>query len=426
MPSRLLITHADIFQSQTAQVKKDMTVEIADGKITAIYPSKKGNSTFAGKVIDAKGKFLMPGLWDMHSHYFVDDGVWYLSGGVTHIRDMGNSKVLLTYKKQISANQLMGPDISYMSGFIDQKGPFQGPTGSIVSTLPEAIAAIREYHRLGYQQVKLYSSIDTAWVRPMCAEAHKLGMRACGHIPAFMSAKQAIDDGYDEVTHMNFIFLNFMDRSIDTRTPLRLRAVAEHGGDLDPQSEQVKAFINEMKTKHISFDPTMNVFAEEIDAFKGDTLGALKPIVTWMPESDRSSLAITSPFGSKEQEPRYRKAYSNMLAILKMMFDNGILIVAGTDGGNAIALHHELEVYVKAGIPPAEALKIATYNAAKDCGMLSQAGQVKPGINADLILIDGDPIKNISDIRRVEWVIKNKRQYYPKQLLAAQGWHYYY
>ena len=102
------------------------------------------------------------------------------------------------------------------------------------------------------------------------------------------------------------------------------------------------------------------------------------------------------------------------------------MLVAGTDGGNAIALHRELELYNEAGIPANEVLKIATYNAAKTCGLEKVYGQIVVGKAADFILIDGDPTKNISDIRRVEWVIKNNQMYSPKQLLASKGWNYYY
>ena len=112
--------------------------------------------------------------------------------------------------------------------------------------------------------------------------------------------------------------------------------------------------------------------------------------------------------------------------MLKLLYDNGILLVAGTDGGEAIALHHELEIYVQSGIPANEALKIATYNAAVDCGLQNRYGEILPGRDADLILIDGNPAQNISDVRRVEWVIKNDKMYSPKQLLASQGWKYYY
>ena len=116
----------------------------------------------------------------------------------------------------IAANEMLGPDVSYVSGFIDKLDPYQGPTGRIVATREEAIAAIDTFHQQGYKQIKIYSSIKPDWVAPMAAHAHSLGMRVCGHIPAFMTAEEAIKDGYDEVIHMNFIFLNFMGDTVDT------------------------------------------------------------------------------------------------------------------------------------------------------------------------------------------------------------------
>jgi imidazolonepropionase-like amidohydrolase len=112
--------------------------------------------------------------------------------------------------------------------------------------------------------------------------------------------------------------------------------------------------------------------------------------------------------------------------MLKKLYDNGILIVAGTDGGDAFALEHELELYVGAGIPPLNALQCATYNAAKDCSLLNDYGTISAGKPADMILVDGNPAVTIGDIRHVEWVIKNDRQFYPKKLFASIGWSYYY
>jgi len=424
---RVILIHANIFQSATASLKKDMTIEVINGKIETVYPSSSAPGVIKGDtVIDCKGKFLMPGLWDMHGHYQKEDGVFYLAGGVTHIRDMGNEKILLNYKKQIAENKLLGPDISYLSGFIDREDPFQGPTGTIIKTLDEGIKAIDEYHRLGYQQIKLYSAIKPEWVAPMVAHAHSSGMRVCGHIPAFMTAEQAINAGYDEVTHMNFLFLNFMGDTVDTRTPARFRLVGDYAGKLDLQSQKVKDFIKLMKRKNIVLDATMNVWQGMFDEFKGDTSNYLKPIVKWLPESWLSYITIQSPFGSQENKPAYTSAFANMLKMLKHLYDNGILLVAGTDGGDANALHHELELYVQAGIPANQVLKIATYNAALDCNLQNVYGEIKAGREADFILIDGNPITDISNIRRVELTIKNNRMYQPKLLLSSQGWKYYY
>jgi hypothetical protein len=362
----------------------------------------------------------------MHGHYFKDEGCIYLAGGVTHIRDMGNDNIISTFKKQISENKLLGPDISSISGFIDKEDPYQGPTGKIINSLSEGIKAIDEYHLLGYQQIKLYSAIKPEWVKPMAAKAHSLGMKVCGHIPAYMTAEQAINAGYDEITHMNFILLNFMGDTIDTRTPARFRLVGENGSKIDLQSQQVRNFISLMKTKHIALDPTLNVWQGMFDEFKGDTSGYLKPIVKWLPESWLPNLVIKSPFGNEENKIAYKASFAVMMKMLKLLYDNGILLVAGTDGGEANALHHELELYVQAGIPANQVLKIATYNAALNCSLQNVYGEIKVGKEADFILIDGNPTINISDVRKIELVIKNNRMYQPKQLLFSQGWKYYY
>ncbi len=424
-PSYILFRHANLFESSTATVKKNVDVEVRDGKINAIYPSQKA-AVKADTVIDCTGKFLMPGLWDMHAHYNKEEGVMYMAGGVTHVRDMGNEKILLTYKKEIAGNKMLGPDLSYLSGFIDKEDPFQGPTGTIISSLDEGIKAIDDYHALGYQQIKLYSAIKPDWVAPMAAHAHSLGMRVCGHIPSFMTAEQAINAGYNEITHMNFIFLNFMGDTIDTRTPARFRLVGENAGKLDLNSKEVKDFIALMKEKHISLDPTLNVWQGMFDEFKGDTSNYLKPVVNWLPDAWKTDLAIQTPFGDDSNKADYKAAFANMMKMLKLLYDNGILLVAGTDGGEALAVHHELELYVQAGIPSNEVLKIATYNAALDCNLQDKYGSVMIGKDADLILVDGNPVYNISDIRKVQLVIKNNRMYQPKQLLQSQGWKYYY
>jgi len=425
IPDHLLLTHANVFASAEAIVQKNMTIEVKEGKISAIYPDSK-SLPIGDSVIDCSGKFIMPGLWDMHGHYSKEEGVMYLAGGVTHIRDMGNDKILLTWKQQISANTLMGPDISYISGFIDKEDPFQGPTGAIIHSLDEGLKAIDNYHRLGYEQIKLYSAIKPDWVTPLAARAHSLGMRVCGHIPAFMTAEQAINDGYDEITHMNFIFLNFMGDTIDTRTPRRFSKVGEEGGKLDLQSSEVKHFITLMKSRHISLDVTMNIWQGMFEEFNGDTVGSLRPVAAWVPESSIPNLTVKTQYGSNDQKQSFKSTFSNMLKMLKLLYDDGILLVAGTDGGEANALHHELELYVRAGIPPIKAIQIATYNAALDCGLQNVYGQILPGRIADLIIIDGNPSEHISDIRHIRTVIKNGRVYQPKQLLQSQGWKYYY
>ncbi len=421
------ITNANLFVSSTAITKPNMTIEILNGRINSIFPSSSNKSLEADTVIDAKGKFLMPGLWDMHCHYGKGDGIWYIAGGVTHIRDMATPEITQIYQQQIAANDMLGPDISYISGFIDRKDSLQAPVGKIITTLDEGLMAIDYYHKRGYNQIKLYSSIRPEWVKSLCDRAHSLGMRVSGHIPAYMNATQAIGAGYNEITHNNMIFLNFLGAdTLATNGIARIRVPAALSGTVNLESKEVQSFIKLMKIKSISHDPTLGIQEGLYNEFKGDTSKRIKPIIDWLPERMKKNLANTSSVGSEEQKAAYKASFRNSLKMIKLLFDNGILLVAGTDGGNAIALHRELEIYNEAGIPANEVLKIATYNAAKDCGLENIYAQIAIGKSADIILIDGNPAKNISDIRRVEWVIKNDQMYSPKQLLATFGWKYYY
>ena len=304
----------------------------------------------------------------------------------------------------------------------------QGNVGKIIRSLAEGLEAVDYYHQKGYNQIKLYSSIKPEWVKPIADHAHALRMRVAGHVPAYMSATQAINAGYNEITHNNMIFLNFLGAdTLATNGILRMRLPAALSGTIDLESNEIKTFIQLMKKNSISHDPTLAIQERHYDEFKGDTSNGIKRIIDWMPEKSKINIANTSyGFGSEEQKPSYKASFLNSKKMVKLLFDNGILLVAGTDGGNAIALHRELEIYNEAGIPANEVLKIATYNAAKNCGLENVYGQIKVGLEADFILIDGNPVKNISDIRRVEWVIKNGRMYSPKKLLASQGWKYFY
>lgn len=425
LPAQFAVTNVRLYDAEHATMEENMTVMVSDGIIVQVGKSATMRIPGNYQIKDGAGKTLLPGLWDMHGHYFKSEGLNYLAGGVTHIRDMGNSNNLLLTRDAIRNNETLGPDISYLSGFIDQAGPFQGPTGTIVHNLDEGIKAVDDYAKRGYNQIKLYSSIDPKWVKPLAAEAHKSGLRVAGHIPSFMTAAQAVRDGYNEITHINMVMLNFMGDTIDTRSRKRFLVVADRSKNLDLNSAEVNSFISLLKENNISLDPTMNVFEGMFTVFPGDTDASIKPIISWIPPDQRQNLAAQSSLGAMDKKETYLASFNTIKQMLKKLYDHGILIVSGTDGGEAFALEHELEIYVEAGIPPLKALQCATYNAALDCHLQDQYGTIAADRPADMILIDGNPGENISDIRRVEWVVKNNRFYDPKKLFASIGWSYY-
>ena len=419
----IAIKNVTVFNAAEGSTFINGTVLIKDNKIEKVGNSTNTKIPASYKVIDGTNKFLMPGLWEMHAHFSIGDGPLMLAQGVTNLRDMGNGDELWNLKRKLDADSILGPGIDIVSGFIDKAGEFAAPTGSLINSLEEGLKYIDDYHKKGCQQIKLYSSINPEWVKPLADKAHSYGMRVCGHIPAFMTASQAIDAGYDEITHLNMLMLNFFGDTVDTRNMTRFKLVGKKGNTLDVNSDAVKSFIQKMKDKNITIDPTITVFESMFIDLPGKVAKAYQPIVQYLP-SEIKRRSMSGGFVDDESlAPEYSKSYEVMKKFMKALYDNGITILAGTDGG---IVQHELEVYSECGIPNYDVLRMATYFPAKEYGLLDKYGTVAEGKIANLILIDGDPKKNIKDIRKVYLTIKEGKIYSPKRIYAAYGWKYYY
>jgi hypothetical protein len=366
---------------------------------------------------------LLPGLWDMHVHLGDwDDGLLHMAAGVTTVRDMANDvEHLQELVPKFDSGALIGPRV-LRAGFIDGRGPYQGPTKVFADTPEEAKSDVERYRSLGYVQIKVYSSLKPELVPVIAAEAHRSGLRLSGHVPAFMTMQQAVEQGFDEVQHANFWFLNFMiDTVPDTRTPARFTAVAEHGAELDLGSERVRAFVRFLQERHTVVDPTLNVFAAMFMARPGVVDPTLAEVADRLPPQIRRgtlSGGLPVPDG---MDQRYRDSYAAMRRMLKMLYDAGVPVVAGTDAVGGFSLHSELEEYVAAGVPAPKVLQLATLGAARVMRRDGDVGVIAPGRTADLILIDGDPTARIADVRRVVTVIKGGDVYDAGALYRALG-----
>lgn len=417
---KIAVTNATVFNSKTKSSTPNTTILIEDGIIKEIRNDKNVPKDYT--VIDAAGKFVMPGLWDMHVHYGGEyEGLLHVASGVTNVRDMGNSEALLERIKEIDDGTVIGPRIQARCGFIDGAGPYTGPTGAIINNVEEGKAAVKKYADLGYTQIKLYSSLKPEWIKPIADEAHKFNLRVSGHIPAHMLAEEAINSGYNEIQHMNMVFLNFYGKDLDTRTPLRFKHVAQNAASLDFNDAKVKSFVALLKNKNIVIDPTVSVFENMFTNEAGKMNTTMAPIANRLPPTLQRSLksgadAIAT---DAEQKETYRKSFEAMLKMINVLYTNGITIVPGTDDFVGFVLHRELENYVKAGIPAAEVLRIATLQSAQVAGKDSMYGSLDKGKAADIIIIDGNPLQNISDVRKTETIIKGKSIYSAKELYEA-------
>ena len=420
----IVIRNVTIFDSQKGTLAPNERVTVHTDRIASVEPESNRPTPAGSQVIDGKGKTLLPGLWDMHSHLDGDAAFMNIATGVTTVRDLGNPIDDLTkLRKQIDAGTQIGPRV-VPAGFIDGPGPFEGPIKVLASTPEEAIQRVDHYADLGYVQIKIYSSVNPALVPIIAAEAHKRGLRVSGHVPSGMIAEQFVRDGADEIQHMNFIFLNFMPDVKETRTPARFIEPGKRGAALDLNSKPVNDFIAFLKEHHTVVDPTMAVWENTYVDRPGQISKSDEVIFSRLPvqaqrgsKSGGGALEATDPATDK----LYRDSFANMLRMLKKLYDNGIQIVAGTDEGSGYAFDRELEIYVEAGIPANEVLRIATIEAAQVMHKDQDFGSITAGKYADMILVNGDPTRKISDIRHVDTVIKNGLIYRPSEMYPAFG-----
>jgi imidazolonepropionase-like amidohydrolase len=418
----LVFTNANLFDAETGKTIPNTTVVIAGNRIRAVGPAGAFNVPKTAEVIDARGRTLMPGLWDMHVHLGPNDGLMHIAAGVTSVRDMANdTDALLALKGRIEAGEEIGPRI-LMAGIMDGRGPYAGPTKVLVDTEDEARAAIETYAGLGYAQVKIYSSIKPELVPKIIEMAHARGLRVSGHVPAFMTAEQFVRAGADEFQHINFFVLNFLfDDVKDTRTPVRFTAVADRAATLDLSSARVRSFVELLKERKTVVDPTVNIFEGMFTDRPGQIPAGFAAIADRLPPQVRRGLLAGGLPVPEGKDERYRESAKALLRMVKMLYDAGVPIVAGTDSTPGFALHRELELYAEAGIPPADVLRIATLGAARVMKRERELGTIAPGKVADLILIDGDPTRRIGDIRRVSLVIKDGSVYEPAALYKSIG-----
>jgi imidazolonepropionase-like amidohydrolase len=420
----LVIRNVTLFDSPAGKLLPNQRVTVRGERIASVEPDDGRPTPANSQAIEGRRKMLLPGLWDMHAHLFRTYAFLDIAAGVTTVRDLANSiEELGKLRQQIQDGTQIGPRV-VLAGFIDGPGPFEGPVKVLAANPEEARQQVNRYADLGYVQIKIYSSVKPELVPIIAEEAHKRGLRVSGHVPSGMIAEQFVRDGADEIQHMNFIFLNFMPDVKETRTPARFIEPGKRGGDLDLNSQPVNDFIALLKQHHTVVDPTMAVWEGTYIDRPGQPSGMEAPLFDRLPvQVQRASRTAGMALDASDPatDKQYRAAYANMVRMVKKLYDSGIQIVAGTDNSNGYTLDRELEIYTEAGIPATEVLRMATIEAAQVMHLDKDFGSVTAGKYADMILVNGDPTKQMSDIRHVDTVIKNGVVYKPAELYPAFG-----
>jgi len=414
-----------MFDADAVRYLAHQTVVVNRGLITAVGPAASVKVPTGARIIPGRGMTLVPGLWDCHMHVGDDyTGLQELSLGVTSVRDPGNNDQLtIDRRTRAAAGQLLFPHV-YPSSLIDGKGPYTAQVANVATSQAEAIAWVDKAKANAFTGIKIYGTFDPAWLPATIAEAHKLGLHVHGHIPAGIRPLEAINDGYDEVTHINWIIMQAMPDSVIAVSNgiMRFEGPGRYAKDVDLDGVPMKTIVATMASKHIFSDPTMVAFEGLYVPDNGDLSPSYAPFAGTLPPSTERGFR-SGGFAVPKDLTRadYRASWAKMVALLTRMHQAGIPIVAGTDG-SGIEIIHELEIYAQAGFSSAEALAAATIVPARLVGMDQRTGSIKVGKSADLALVEGDPALHLSDLRQTRVVMLDGKLLDADALRTAAGY----
>jgi imidazolonepropionase-like amidohydrolase len=394
----------------------DAVVVIHEGRIVAVGARSAVKIPKGASVVDARGKTILPGLWDMHAHFEqVEWGPIYLAAGVTTVRDCGNEFEFITaVRDAIAQGHGLGPRL-LLAGIVDGTGTLNVGVQR-VDTPEQARQWTNRYHAAGFQQMKIYSSVKLDELKIVADEAHHLGMTVTGHVPEGLNAYQAIEAGQDQINHIGYI-ADIMRAPLPEGASRLDRLKASASVDLEsPEAQKALSFL---KAHHTVVDPTL-ALSESFTATTAKPPASFEPGVNKVAPELAEQLTDVGP--PTERSEILEKTFEKELAIVGALHRAAIPVVAGTDQTvPGHSLHREIELYVQAGFTPMEAIQAATIVPARAMGLEKELGTVEKGKRADLILIDGNPLADIRDTRNLEYVITNGVMYRTAELWQSVG-----
>lgn len=388
-PSVLVIRNGDLFHAETGRIRTRTTVVVRDGRINEVGPTGAVYEPPGATVLDATGKTIVPGLWDMHTHLHFStqesSSLLKLQSGITTVRDLAaDIDAALSHRWRAERGEIVSPRV-ILGGFVEGPGAWAGPSDVIVSTEEEARAWVERYHQLGYRQIKLYNLVHPDLVPVFAEEARARGMLLSGHVPRGMSVHAAVRLGFDEINHAAFLFSTFFPDSLFVPEMRPYSGVAQSvAGDFDVDGPEMTELIELLAERGTIVDGTFRL---------------------WM-----------GPGAVRGEETPVSRAYARLIARL---WEAGVTLVPGTDAGTGTSFHDELRLYEMAGIPAAEVLRLATIVSAEVMGEDARYGSIAPGKVADILLVEGRPHERIEELANITHVIQAGRVHDPRAIGAA-------
>lgn len=437
LPSRpLVLTHVTVIDVTHGRAKSHMTVMTEGEHIVALRRDGKIKVPPGAQIIDATGKYLIPGLWDMHVHEWNKEVFFplFIANGITGVRDMFSPlPPIKQWRAEIAAGTTVGPHIFAAGIFVDGPYPFCKPCTIAVSNAEEGRNAVLKVKKMGADFVKVYNMIPRDAYFAIVTEAKRQHMVFAGHVPEFVTAWEASDAGQKSIEHLMGILVACSAKEAQLRkeNEAKLRAegiradtaMNEQAAALESFDEKkAAALFNRFVRNGTWMCPTLSVLRAV--AFSGDADFRNDPRIKYIPAFLKQQF-WEDAFGWKEHTPEFnaqaKRVFQKQLEVVGMMNRAGVGLIAGTDTANpyvfpGFSLHDELALLVQAGLTPAEALRTATINPARYFGIEKSVGTIERGKIADLVLLDADPLTDINNTRKIDAVIVGGK-YLPKKTL---------
>ncbi|GCE15737.1 amidohydrolase family protein [Tengunoibacter tsumagoiensis] len=416
----LAITHVSVIPMDSERVLPDQTVVIEDDRIIAIGPSNTIAIEPSSITIDGTGKYLMPGLNDMHVHYWYPaEAALFLSQGVTVVRNMAGGPYHLALQQRLQRKELPGPLLFTTSPLIEGGPPIHSAWRSITNT-DEAVRAVYMYAERGYQQIKIYNQLQPDVVRAIGHTAQEVGMRMVGHCPNAMTFEEASDAGQSCFEHLTGIWRGHLKAGYGQKpgqSNLDITVLRMVNEQID--EDAIRRLGSTFAQNQIWNCPTLITYHYMLDSEETCCADAgVQSCLRYVPQQALTSWKALDPSryqASSTFDPwitALHRRNETFVHLVSLLHQEGAPLLIGTDTSvryviQGISVHQELELFVAAGLSPFEALRCGTTEAARFLGQGDEWGTITVGKRANMILLRENPLENIQAARQVEAVCVN-------------------
>jgi hypothetical protein len=428
-PPMTVFVNATLIDGTGAPARPDATIVVVGDRIAGIHHGRGFPRPAGVPIVDLRGRYIIPGLWDMHTHNIIDEAIFpplFIANGVTGIREMRGGPAVAATRARIEAGTLIGPRMVTAGPIVDGPASFLAGDDIIVHNRSEVEAALRRIKRDGGDFVKVYSHLTPQLYQDVIEVARRERLTIAGHIPYLVTAETVSRSGQHSVEHLLGIPVAVSSardamNALIAQTPLvDPFAYYYFMTELDWQASELyhpataQAFFALLRRNNTWQVPTITVLRmvnSPLGTFDDD------PRLIYIPEAYRQPWierhAIFAP-KTPEQIEIQRRFLESQTALVGRMEEAGVPLVAGTDCNNpfvfpGFSLHDELANLVQAGLTPMRAIQAATRDAARCLGIEHQHGTVSPGKAADFVVLDADPLHDITNTTRIHAVVTRGR-----------------